>query len=283
MCPVGAVMLAKAYARQAGQFKHNLTERNLVLLIFPAIEIQRGRCVQLVHGEPGSENLYSIDPVKMAILWRGENAKTLHISDVDGVKTGRVHNWDIIEEIVKAVDIPIQVGGGLRNYDDIKSLLEKGIYRIVIGTIAFQDQSLVERLIQDFGARKIAISVESQGGKIRTDGGKHVHDISPLTFTLQMKRLGVSRIVYSEIAPDGKSKVSNPASLKDLAVRSGVRITAQGGISGYQDLIRLQEVEKFGVDSVIVGKALYDNKFPCQQLWRLNEKELTDLGPTRRI
>lgn len=257
-------------------------EGELMLLIFPSIEIRRGQCVQLVHGEPGSESQYSIDPVKMAILWRGENAKTLHVVDVDGVKTGAVHNWDIIEDIVKAVDIPIQVGGGLRSYDDIAHLLEKGVYRIVIGTVAMHDQGLVERLIQDFGARKIAISIEAHNGKLRTDGGKITHDVSPLSFVLRMKKLGVSRIVYSEIGPDGKTKVSSPHSLKELATRSGVRITAQGGINGYKDLIRLQEVEKFGVDSVIVGKALYENKFPCQRLWRLNEKELTDLGPTRR-
>jgi len=254
-----------------------------MLLIFPSIEIRRGQCVQLVHGDPGSENMYSIDPVKMAILWRGENAKTLHVVDVDGVKTGLVHNWDVIENIVKAVDIPIQVGGGLRTYEDIKSLIEKGVYRIVIGTIAVQDKALVEKLIQDFGARKIAISIEAHEGRIRTDGGQKVHDISPLAFVLQMKKLGVSRIMYSEFAPDGATKINNPQSLKELATRSGVRITAQGGIKGYRDLIRLQEIEKFGVDSVIVGKALYENKFPCQTLWRLNEKELTDLGPTRRI
>ncbi len=254
-----------------------------MLLIFPSIEIRRGQCVQLVHGDPGSENLYSIDPVQMAVLWRGENAKTLHIVDVDGLKTSTVHNWDIIENIVKAVDIPIQVGGGLRRYEDIKSLIEKGVYRIVIGTIAVQDKALVEKLIQDFGARKIAISIEAHEGKIRTDGGKKVHDMSPLTLVLQMKKLGVSRIMYSEFAPDGVTKISNPESLKELAIESGVRITAQGGIHGYRDLIRLQEIEKFGVDSVIVGKALYENKFPCQTLWRLNEKELADLGPTRRI
>jgi phosphoribosylformimino-5-aminoimidazole carboxamide ribotide isomerase len=255
----------------------------LMLLIFPSIEIRRGQCVQLVHGDSGSENLYSIDPVKMAILWRGENAKTLHVVDVDGLKTGTVHNWDVIESIVKAVDIPIQVGGGLRTYEDIKSLIEKGVYRIVVGTIAVQDKALVEKLIQDFGARKIAISIEAHEGRIRSDGGKKVHDISPLAFVLRMKKLGVSRIMYSEFAPDGVTKVSNPESLKELATRSGVRITAQGGINGYRDLIRLQEIEKFGVDSVIVGKALYENKFPCQTLWRLNEKELADLGPTRRI
>ena len=141
----------------------------------------------------------------------------------------------------------------------------------------------MEKLIQDFGARKIAISIEAHDGKIRTDGGKKVHDMSPLTFVLQMKKLGVSRIMYSEFGPDGLTKISNPESLKELAIRSGVRITAQGGVNGYRDLIRLQEIEKFGVDSVIVGKALYKNKFPCQTLWRLNEKKLTDLGPTRRI
>jgi phosphoribosylformimino-5-aminoimidazole carboxamide ribotide isomerase len=254
-----------------------------MLLIFPSIEVRRGQCVQLVHGEAGSENIYSIDPVKMAILWRGENAKTLHVVDVDGVRTGSVHNWDTIEAMVKAVDIPVQVGGGLRTYDDIKALFEKGVYRIVVGTIAVDDQALVEKLIQDFGARKIAISVEAHEGKIRTEGGRKVHNISPLSFVLQMKKLGVSRVMYSEFAPDGITKISNTNSLKELATRSGIRITAQGGINGYQDLIRLQEIEKYGIDSVIVGKALYENRFPCQTLWRLNEKELKDLGPTRRI
>jgi phosphoribosylformimino-5-aminoimidazole carboxamide ribotide isomerase len=254
-----------------------------MLLIFPSIEISRGQCVQLVQGQPGSERIYSIDPVQMAVLWRGENAKTLHIVDVDGVETGTVVNRDTIQKIVQAVDIPVQVGGGIRDFESIQSLFQAGVYRVVLGTAAFHNRELIERLIREFGARKIAIAIFASNGKIRTEGGAREHDVAPLTFALQMKELGVSRFVYSEIGKDGVTKVLNLENLKELAIRTGIRITSQGGITGYQDLIRLQELEKYGVDSVIMGKALYENMFPCQGLWRLNEKELTDLGPTRRM
>jgi phosphoribosylformimino-5-aminoimidazole carboxamide ribotide isomerase len=253
-----------------------------MLLIFPSIEIRRGECVQLVQGEPGSERIYSIDPVQMAVLWRGENAKTLHVVDVDGVKSGTVVNRDIIQKIVQAIDIPVQVGGGIRDFESIQSLFQAGVYRVVLGTAAFHNRDLVERLIREFGARKIAIAIFARDGKIRTEGGAREHDVAPLTFALEMKRLGVSRFVYSEIGDDGVTKVLNTDSLKELAIRTGIRVTAQGGVMGYRDLIRLQELEKYGVDSVIIGKALYENRFPCQGLWRLNERELTDLGPTRR-
>jgi phosphoribosylformimino-5-aminoimidazole carboxamide ribotide isomerase len=253
-----------------------------MLLIFPSIEIRRGECVQLVQGEPGSERIYSIDPVQMAVLWRGENAKTLHVVDVDGVKSGTVVNRDTIQKIVQAIDIPVQVGGGIRDFESIQSLFQAGVYRVVLGTAAFHNRDLVERLIREFGARKIAIAIFARDGKIRTEGGAREHDVAPLTFALQMKQLGVSRFVYSEIGDDGVTKVLNTDSLKELAIRTGIRVTAQGGVMGYRDLIRLQELEKYGVDSVIIGKALYENRFPCQGLWRLNERELTDLGPTRR-
>jgi len=254
-----------------------------MLLIFPSIEIRRGECVQLVQGEPGSEHIYSIDPVEMAVLWRGENAKTLHVVDVDGVQSGTVVNRDIIQKVVQAVDIPVQVGGGLRDFESIQSLFQAGVYRVVLGTAAFHNRGLIERLIREFGARKVAIAIFASDGKLRTEGGAREHDVEPLSFALEMKQLGVSRFVYSEIGKDGVTKVLNLDSLKQLATRTGIRVTAQGGVTGYQDLIRLQELEKYGVDSVIIGKALYENRFPCQALWRLNEKELTDLGPTRRM
>jgi phosphoribosylformimino-5-aminoimidazole carboxamide ribotide isomerase len=239
--------------------------------------------VEIVHGDPGSEHRYSIDPVQMAILWRGENAKTLHVVDVDGVGSGKLENREVIRKMVEAVDIPIQVGGGLREYEEIKSALELGVYRVVIGTAAVNDPPLIERLVKEFGARRVAVAIEGRDGKIRSDGGKREWDLSPVAFARQMKKLGVMRVIYSDIAEDGISKRLNISALKELATAASVRVTAQGGVTGYQDLIRLQELEKYGVDSVIVGKALYQNSFPCQRLWRLNEKELTDLGPTRRL
>lgn len=254
-----------------------------MLLIFPSIEITHEHCVELVHGEPGAESKYSVDPVQMAILWRGENAKTLHVVDLDGVRAGAIQHMDVIARMVKAVDIPIQVGGGLRSYEEIRQLMENGVYRVVLGSAAVENPALVERLMKEFGVRKIAISIESKEGKVRIAGGKKETDRTPLDLALQMKSIGVCRLLYSDIAQDGVTKQLNLEALKALAQQTGLRITAQGGIWSYQDLIKLQELEPFGVDSVIIGKSLYENRFPCQRLWRLNEKELTDLGPTRRL
>jgi len=254
-----------------------------MLLIFPSIEIQRGTCVNVVHGEPGFEQVYSVDPVRMATLWRGENAKTLHIVDIDGVKEGTVRNMDIVRKIVEAVDIPVQVGGGIRKFEEIQSLFEVGIYRVIVGTAAAETPSLVERVIKEYGSRKMAISIESYGGKVRVSGGKKELQLSPVEFGIEMEKLGVCRALFSVIADDGKSKLLDLEALREMATMTGLRITAQGGVRNYQDLIKLQELEKFGVDSAVIGKPLYDNIFPCQRLWRLNEKDLEDLGPTRRI
>jgi phosphoribosylformimino-5-aminoimidazole carboxamide ribotide isomerase len=254
-----------------------------MLLIFPSIEISHGKCVHVVHGEPGSEHVYSVDPVKMAILWRGENAKTLHIIDRDGVEEGTIRNRDIIRKIVEAVDVPVQVGGGIRNLEEIRFLLDMGVYRVIVGTAAAETPALVEQVIKEHGSRKMAISIESFQGKVRVSGGKKLLPITPVEFGGQMRNLGVSRALFSTIDDDGKSKRLDLDALRVMATSTGLRVTAQGGVRNYRDLIRLQELERFGVDSAVIGRALYENIFPCQRLWRLNEKELKDLGPTRRM
>jgi phosphoribosylformimino-5-aminoimidazole carboxamide ribotide isomerase len=253
-----------------------------MLLIFPAIEISKACCVEFIRGTPGAENLYTVDPAQMAVIWRGENAKTLHVIDVDGVEQGIVPNRDIIKRMVEAVDIPIQVGGGLRDYETAKDLFDIGVYRVVLGTAAVENPGLVERLIKEFGARKLAIYIESKNGSVWIKGGREKTSLTPIDLALQMIRIGVCRLVYSEIDPEGTEKYLNYDSLRELATTTGIRVTAEGGVRNYQDLIRLQELEKYGVDSVIVGRPLYENRFACQQLWRTNEAQLADLGPTRR-
>jgi len=252
-----------------------------MLLIFPSIEIKRGKCLHVVHGAPGSEHVHSIEPVDMAILWRGENAKTLHVIDLDGVEDGTIRNKDIIRSIIEAVDIPVQVGGGLRTFEDIKTAFDLGVFRIVIRTAAVEHPELVDRVIREYGSRKIAIGIESQGGILRIKGGR-LTDIPAIDFALDMKKRGVTRLLVSLIGNDG-SKILDTETLRTIAISTGLRITAQGGIRDYQDLIRLQELEKNGVDSVVIGKPLYENQFPCQRLWRLNEEDLSDKGPTRRL
>ena len=253
-----------------------------MILIYPAIEISKKCCVEIVHGVPGSEHLYTVDPVQLAILWRGENAKTLHVVDLDGIAEGRIVNEEVIRKIVTSVDIPIQVGGGLRRYDEIKKVLELGVYRVAIGTAAVEQPGLIERLVKEFGTRKIAIGIIAENGKVTIKGGAKPTEISPIDLAQRMAHIGVSRILYGE-REEGIIGRSLPYDmLKDLAVATGIRVTARGGVSTYKDLVRLQELEKFGVDSVVVGQPLYENRFPCQALWRLNELALNDLGPTRR-
>lgn len=253
-----------------------------MLLIYPRIEISHESCLELVQGEPGSEQLYSVDPVKMAVLWRGENAKTLHVVDRDGVADGTVRNRDVIKKMIAAVDIPVQVGGGLRNFDEAQTLFELGVYRLVIGTAAVENPALVERLIREFGSRKIAVSIETKAGAVMIEGGAKKTDLTALELAKEMKAIGVSRVVYADLGESKRLTDEFYSTVKQLATETKLRITASDSVAQYQDLIRLQELEKYGVDSVIIGEPLYKNRFPCQRLWRLNEKELTDLGPTRR-
>lgn len=254
-----------------------------MILILPAIDLKDGRCVRLVQGAPGTEKIYSDDPVQMAILWRGENAKTLHVVDLDGAFEGKMKNLDVIRTMIGAIDIPVQVGGGIRGYEQVKRLLDCGVYRVVIGTAAIEDPDLVAQCVKDFGARRIVVGIDAKNGVVMTKGWQENTGIEAVSLALNMKALGVCRVVYTDISRDGMLTGPNYDAIREMAQKTQLRVTASGGVSGYQDLIKLQELEQFGVDSVIIGKALYENKFSCQALWRENEESLEDLGPTRRI
>lgn len=254
-----------------------------MLLIFPSIEIRKECCVEIVHGVAGNERTYSIDPVQMAILWRGENAKTLHVVDQDGIAEGKVVNEAIIRRMVSSVDIPIQVGGGLRTYEEIERVLAMGVYRVIVGTVAAEQPELIERLINHFGARKIAIAMFVRDGRVYVEGGTRATDRTPLELAREMKRIGVSRIVVAGRTPDGSQDELPLPMLREVAQQTNIRLTCWGGVTSYRDLMELQALERYGVDSVILGRPLYENRFPCQALWRLNEQQLADLGPTRRI
>jgi len=216
-------------------------------------------------------------------MWRGENAKTLHIVDLDGISEGRIVNANIIRKIAEAVDIPIQVGGGLRSYDEVKKVLELGVYRVTIGTAAVEQPGLVEKLVKEFGSRKIALAMVVEHNKVAIRGGAQQTEISPIDLATQMAKIGVSRILYVDHSDDSLTRKPNYELIKEVAIKSGLRVTVQGNISSYKDLMKVQELEKYGVDSAVVGRPLYENHFPCQALWRLNEYILKDLGPTRRL
>jgi len=190
-----------------------------MILIYPAIEISHKCSIEIVHGMSGAEHKYSVDPVQLAVMWRGENAKTLHVVDVDGVAEGRIVNEDVIRRMVKAVDIPIEVGGGLRSYDEIKKVLDLGVYRVTIATAAVEQPGLIERLLKEFGTRKIDIAIISEGGKVSIKGGATPTEISPIELALKMVRIGVSRILYGERENGDLDRSYHTIRLKNLRLK----------------------------------------------------------------
>jgi phosphoribosylformimino-5-aminoimidazole carboxamide ribotide isomerase len=237
-----------------------------MLLIIPAIEIKDGKCVQMVQGVDGAA--YSDDPIEMAKLWRKENAKTLHITDVDGAMEGRLVNLEVIERLVKTVDIPVELGGGLRTIEEVQRAFDIGIYRVVISTMVIEQPDEAKRALATFGARKIVLGIDAENGFVQMKGWKENSGLTAITVALNAKQLGFQRIVYTDILRLGTMRGPNLDAIKMLAEKTGMRITAAGGISGLEDLLQLQDLEPLGVDSVVIGRALYENKFSCQGIWR---------------
>jgi phosphoribosylformimino-5-aminoimidazole carboxamide ribotide isomerase len=250
------------------------------MLVIPAIDIRGGKGVRLLQGDYQRETIYFEDPVMLAKLWRISNAKVLHIVDLDAARGGspdRSGNRDVIREIVDAVDIPIQVGGGMRTLGDIEFMLGLGVYRIVIGTAAVRNPEIVTEAVKRFSASRIVAGIDAHDGEVKVDGWQEGSGIDAVELALEMEARGCSRVLYTDISRDGTLEGPNVEAYQILASKlTSMRITASGGVGGYQDLIRLSEIGS-PVDSVIVGKALYENKFPCQNCWCWHDLSAVDL------
>ncbi len=248
------------------------------MLIIPAIDIIDGKCVKKFEGLFETTEYYSESPINTVKLFRKENFKTIHITDLDGAVRGDMRNYDVIKQITKCVDIPIQLGGGIRDYDTAKKVItELGVYRIVLGTASISNPDLVKEIIKDFGASKVIIGIDEKDNKVMMDGWIHSFPSTVLDFAFLMKDLGVKRIIYQDISRVGSLQGPNLERLKEIGDKVKIKITSAGGIRDFRDLKSLQGLEGFGVDSVVVSRALYENKFPCQNIWREVERVDTSL------
>ncbi|HUI66089.1 MAG TPA: 1-(5-phosphoribosyl)-5-[(5-phosphoribosylamino)methylideneamino] imidazole-4-carboxamide isomerase [Bacteroidota bacterium] len=237
-----------------------------MILIIPAIEISGGRCVRTAHGEEGIG--YSDDPVEMARLWRTENAKSLHVTDLDGAREGRLVNTDSVRRMVQAVDIPIELGGGLRSFADAQWAFETGVYRVLISAMLVENPDEAGRLLTTYGPSKVVLAIYAMNGTMTMRAGRTSSGLTTISAALNAKALGFRRLVYADVDDAGVPTKVNLDVLRELGEKTGMRITSAGGVTGLEDLLRVQELEPFGVDSVVVGRSLYENKFACQALWR---------------
>ena len=251
------------------------------MLIIPAIDLKGGRCVRLYQGSYEKETVYFEDPVLMARLWRVQNAKILHLVDLDAARgdleASRI-NRDAVSKICQVLDIPVQLGGGIRTLEDIEAALACGVYRVILGTAAVKEPDLVSEAIARFGAHRVVVGIDARDGEVRTDGWTSGSGLDAVELALEMERRGCRRIVYTDIGRDGTLEGPSVDAYRTLGERlSKTCITASGGVGGYRDLMALVPLKPLCVDSVIVGRALYENKFPCQKIWCWNDLEHVDL------
>ncbi len=222
--------------------------------IYAAVDIKNGKCVRLKQGKFDDVTVYEQNPVKAAKNWIEKGASYLHIVDLDGAKQGISQNEQILEEIVKLSDVPVQTGGGVRSLEDIQRKLSKGVSRVILGTVAVKQPLLVKQAVEKFGADSIVVGIDAKNGNVAVAGWEEVSNISALELCLKMKEYGVKTVIYTDIAKDGMMSGGNVEATKELVDKTGMDIIASGGISSMQDL---ENVKNSNVQGVIVGKALY--------------------------
>ncbi len=242
------------------------------LLVIPSIDIKDGKTVRVVKGIPELDCMeYGSDPVEMAKIWRAENAKLLHIVDFDGAWEHSRKNYKIIEEICSSVIIPVEFAGGVRSLDDAKQIMDTGICRLVISTMAIEYPEEFKKVFEMYGPSKIVASLDIIGDEIITRGRKRKTGISYKEFVKKMVDIGIERFNVTDVERNGMLEGPNLELTKEIAILTKKKITHSGGVSNKDQLIEIQNLMPLGVDSAIVGRAFYENRFPCQRLWRVAE------------
>ena len=224
--------------------------------VIPAIDLLEGRCVRLYQGDYSLSQVFSENPVDVALQWVDQGATRLHLVDLDGAKVGHPVNTKTIETIVRAIRIPVQVGGGLRDLAGVAQLLDIGVHQVILGTAAVENHPLVEQLCAEFPG-KIIVGIDARNGQVATRGWVETSDVTATNLAQEMAELGVAAIIYTDIHRDGTLAGPNRDALRELASSISIPIIASGGISSITDLLSLLALEPLGVTGVIVGKALY--------------------------
>lgn len=243
------------------------------MLVIPAIDLKGGRCVRLTEGREASAKVYDRDPLEVAHAYEKAGAQLIHVVDLDGAFLGATSaNLHIIKRINGEVSIPVEVGGGLRTLADIEFILrDVGARYAIIGTLAVEQPDLLKAAVAAFGDA-VVVGIDARDGQVATRGWTAATRVAAAELACEVTSLGVRRIIYTDIARDGRLKGPNLEATREIARRSGARVTASGGVGTLEDITGLCELEGDGVDSVIVGKALYENRFTLKQALRAASK-----------
>lgn len=226
------------------------------MIIFPAIDLKNGQCVRLYKGDMAQVTVFNDSPATQALEFQNQGFKYLHLVDLDGAIAGHAANKSAVDDILRAIKIPVQLGGGIRSLAAIENWLELGISRVILGTIAAKNPEIVKEACKKFPG-KIVVGIDARNGFVATEGWVETSEISALELAKKFEDCGVSSIIYTDISRDGTLTGPDLAGTKQLVDNLKIPVIASGGMSSIQDV---RAVEGIGVEGVIIGRALYEGK-----------------------
>ena len=226
------------------------------MIIIPAIDLKDGKCVRLLQGDFSRATVYSDQPVEMAKNWQKKGAERIHVVDLDGSKAGFPENEEVIRNLVQEIDIPVQVGGGIRDMKTVEDYLDMGVSWVILGTAALKDRKFVVDACASYGG-SIMLGIDGKEGKILVEGWTEETGQSVVEIAKSYEDFGVNAVVYTDIKRDGMETGVNIENTKILAESVNIPVIASGGVSGLKDIEELLKIESSGVIGVIAGKALY--------------------------
>ena len=233
--------------------------------IFPAIDIKDKKCVRLIKGEFENKTEYNTSPVDQAAKYKDHGFKNLHIVDLDGALTGKTVNLDIIQEIVSKYDLKIEIGGGIRNIDNIKQYIETGVEKVILGSGAIKNKEFLKEACEKF-KNKIALGLDAKDGNLSVSGWKENLNIKTIDFLKDVNDFGISRIIYTDINRDGTKTGPNYEETVKIAEISNCPVVISGGVASINDIKKARELNNKKIEGIIVGKAIYDGDIKLDEL-----------------
>ena len=243
------------------------------MIVIPAVDLKDGRCVRLSQGRMDQESVYSEHPIEMAKHWGSKGAARLHVVDLNGAVTGKPVHRSLIKEISQSVQIPIEVGGGIRDLPTIEDYLSSGVRWVILGTAAFQNRSLIEEACHRFPERVI-LGIDAKGGKVAIQGWNEVVSLEATDLTKQFEGMGLSAVIFTDIERDGMGTGLNFQSTRDLARSTSIPVIASGGVSRIADIEQLMELESEGIIGVVVGRALYTGSLDLEEAIQVTKSSM---------
>jgi len=235
------------------------------MLIIPAIDLKDGNVVRLYQGRKTDEKIYSRNPVVAARHWQKQGARLIHVVDLDGAFAGEPKNLSAVKKIIRAIDTPVEFGGGVRSKETIAKLFKLGVQRVVLGTKAAEDGNFLKEVLAEF-KDKIIVSIDAKDGRVLTQGWQTAkRNLGAIEFASLLKKIGFKKVIYTDTSKDGTLRGPNLEAIRDILRDTGLQVIASGGVSCLDDLVKLRRLQQQGLIGVIIGKALYEGRFTLKE------------------